>query len=301
MKTPTFLISLFLIASCQKQNITSKGKDVNAFVASSLTTKTNKPSHIVFVWFENKGTGSIIGSANAPYVNSLKAKGTYFSNTYATHHPSYPNYIALFSASNQGITNDNCISGKPFSKPNLYTSIAGAGNTFKWYSENLPSAGSEACTASGYYVEKHNPTTVFSNVPDSINQPLSKLNLTGNFSTWPQVVMISPTKVHDMHDGSTTAVAVKNGDAWLKTNLDKYVQWALSNNSILVVYFDEDDKSNSNKIPVVVVGQHVPANVSVNTRYDHYNWTKMLATMYGKDSTWNSSLTSRTSVSIPYK
>ena len=53
------------------------------------------PDHIIFLWLENKGFKTIIGSRSAPFLNSLLKKGTLFTNTYATTHPSYPNYIVV--------------------------------------------------------------------------------------------------------------------------------------------------------------------------------------------------------------
>jgi acid phosphatase len=52
----------------------------------------------------------------------------------------------------------------------------------------------------------------------------------------PTVAFVVPNLQHDMHDGS-----IAEGDRWLKANLDGYVQWVASHNSLLVFTFDEDD------------------------------------------------------------
>jgi hypothetical protein len=49
----------------------------------------------------------IIGNSNAPYINSLATSGALFTNSFAVTHPSQPNYLALFSGSTQGVTDDN--------------------------------------------------------------------------------------------------------------------------------------------------------------------------------------------------
>ena len=51
---------------------------------------------------ENHGYSEIIGSKYVPYINSLASAGALFTKSYAITHPSQPNYLELFSGSNQG-------------------------------------------------------------------------------------------------------------------------------------------------------------------------------------------------------
>ena len=66
------------------------------------------PGHIVVVVEENHGYSQIIGSSQAPYINTLATEGALFTNSHALTHPSEPNYLAFFSGSTQGITDDSC-------------------------------------------------------------------------------------------------------------------------------------------------------------------------------------------------
>src|SRR3954454_19099140 len=66
------------------------------------------PGHVVVVVFENKDAESVIGSSSAPYLTSLAKAGADFTDAHAETHPSQPNYIALFSGSTQGVTDDSC-------------------------------------------------------------------------------------------------------------------------------------------------------------------------------------------------
>ena len=66
------------------------------------------PAHIVVVIDENHSYSEIIGSSDAPYINSLATEGALFTQSFAVAHPSQPNYLALFSGSTHGITNDSC-------------------------------------------------------------------------------------------------------------------------------------------------------------------------------------------------
>src|SRR6476469_5733778 len=100
-----------------------------------------RPDHVVLVMFENKKYSQINGSSSAPYLNSLAGQGAKFSQSFAITHPSQPNYIALFSGSTQGVTDDSCPT-RQFTAPNLGSQLLGAGLTFTGYSEDLPAVGS---------------------------------------------------------------------------------------------------------------------------------------------------------------
>jgi hypothetical protein len=67
------------------------------------------PAHVVIVIEENHDYTQIIGSAAAPFINALAADSAaaLFTQSYALTHPSQPNYIMLFSGSNQGVIDDN--------------------------------------------------------------------------------------------------------------------------------------------------------------------------------------------------
>src|SRR5205809_123210 len=82
--------------------------------------------------------------------------------TYAITHPNEPNYLAIFSGSTQGVTNDNC--PLTFSGNNIANQLITAGKSFKQYSEAIPSDGYTGCS-SGTYRRKHNAAPDFPNVP----------------------------------------------------------------------------------------------------------------------------------------
>src|SRR5437588_1502588 len=98
------------------------------------------PDHVVLVIEENHGYSEIIGSSQAPYINSLAAQGALMTNSFALTHPSQPNYLDFFSGSNQGVTDDSWPIG-PFSAPNLGSALIAAGRTFAGYAEDMPSVG----------------------------------------------------------------------------------------------------------------------------------------------------------------
>src|SRR5690242_2771827 len=98
------------------------------------------PAHVVIVMEENHSYSEIIGSSQAPYINTLASEGALFTSSYAVAHPSEPNYLAIFSGSTQGVTSDAC--PLTFNTSNLGYELIVRGKTFTGYSEGLPSVGS---------------------------------------------------------------------------------------------------------------------------------------------------------------
>jgi hypothetical protein len=221
---------------------------------------------------QNHSYADIIGdTADAPYINALAAGGANFTNSFAIEHPSEPNYLDLFSGSNQGITDDSC--PHTFNNvANLGRQLIDAGFTFVGYSEDLPAAKPKTCT-SGNYARKHNPWVNFSNVPAASNQSFAAFP--SDFSYLPTLSFVVPNLCNDMHNCS-----IATGDAWLQTHIDPYAQWARTHNSLLVLTWDEDDYSQSNQIPTLFAGAlAIPGNYS--GAIDHYTVLATLEAIYG--------------------
>lgn len=238
---------------------------------ASAETVTPPPAydHIVVVVEENHSYADIIGNPDAPFMNALASQGALFSEAYGVEHPSQPNYLDLFSGSNQGITNDSC--PHDLSAPNLASSLIRANKTFIGYSEDLPHAGYAGC-ASGTYRRKHNPWVNFTNLPDSINLPMSVFP--SNYPQLPTVSFVIPGLETDMHDGTIAAA-----DDWLKVHLSGYLDWAMKNDSLLVVTWDESEGSAGNHIPLIIAGAGVNPGV-YGGRVDHYSLLRMIEEIY---------------------
>lgn len=229
-----------------------------------------RPDHVVIVVLENHAYGEVIQNSKAPYISSLATSGATLTQSFAVTHPSQPNYLALYSGSTQGLTSDSC--PHTYSSANLGQELLAAGKTFIGYSESMPSDGYTGCT-SGRYARKHNPWVNFTNVPASAN--LRYTRFPTDFTQLPTVSFVVPNLCNDMHDCS-----VSTGDTWIRNNLDGYVRWAKTHNSVLLLTFDEDDYSASNRIPTLFVGQPVKPG-SYSTRVTHYGVLRTLLDMYG--------------------
>jgi phosphatidylinositol-3-phosphatase len=240
-----------------------------------------RPSHVVIVVEENRSEGNIIGSKSTPFINALASHGANMAQSFAETHPSEPNYLALFAGSTFGVTKDTCpVNGG--NTPNLASELLAAGYTFIGYAEDLPAVGSPVCSA-GKYARKHVPWANFTNVPPTNSLPFSAFPM-GNYANLPTVSFVIPNNDNNMHDGSIAA-----GDAWLNRQLSGYANWAVANNSLLIVTWDEDDGSSGgsrNQIPTVIYGANVQPG-TYDEQISHYNVLSTLEQMYGLPKTGN--------------
>ncbi|MEO5560877.1 MAG: alkaline phosphatase family protein [Dokdonella sp.] len=241
-------------------------------IGAADVASVHRFDHVVIAIMENTGYSSIIGNTNgAPYINSLLGSGASFSNAHGVTHPSQPNYLALFSGLQQGVTDDSC--------PHAFTGVAnlgsqllGAGLSFAGYSETMPSQGYTGCS-SGNYARKHNPWVNFDNVPDTSNQTFT--SFPSVFSDLPTVAIVVPNLCNDMHNCS-----ISTGDTWLQNHLDGSVQWAKSHNSLFILTWDEDNFTTPNQIPMIFAGSNLIPD-SYNETVNHYGVLRTIENMYG--------------------
>jgi hypothetical protein len=254
-----------------------------AFFSTEVYSQLPIPDHVIFVIFENHGYGQIMGNSAAPYLNSLISDSAtvLFTQSYAITHPSQPNYLMLFSGSDQGVTDDEVPKNLPFTSPNLGAELLQTGRTFAGYSEDLPSIGFDG-KSSGYYARKHNPWVNWqgakkNGIPDALNLPLT--SFPSNYDLLPTISFVIPNQYHDMHNGADPE-RINKADAWLKDHLNGYVQWAQSHNSLLIITFDEGGGKESNHILTLFVGEKVKHG-RYNQKIDHYIVLRTIEEMYG--------------------
>ena len=263
------------------------------------------PDHIVVVIEENKDFDDVIDPQNtppnqsrAPYLNRLLPDAALLTQSFGLHHPSQPNYLELFSGSAQGVCNDRCPTA--ITAPNLAASLIAAHNPqdpippFVGYAEHFAPACSTTPTP-GWYAQKHCPWRDFTGLPANVSADFSAFP--ANFDKLPHVAFVIPSLIDDMHNLSNimhnTRQEVRNGDTWLEDNLDAYVHYALTHNSILIITWDEDNSHYgntcnppnnatrpNNRIPTIIIGQSVKPG-RYDTPYDHRNVLRTITDMEG--------------------
>jgi hypothetical protein len=268
-----------MFPGCNNQlNLMSTGFE-NEMVEDTGIKAIPKPDHIVVVILENHDYSQIIGSYEAPYINSLTKDSfsVLFTRSYIIEHPSQPNYLDLYSGYNQEVSDDSHPWNEPFTTPNLGRQLIDAGKSFATYSEDLPVMGFNG-DGYGYYVRKHNPSANWmgkgkNQIPETTNQPFTAFP--DDYNKLPTVSLVVPNQKNDMHDGS-----IRTGDDWVKNHLDGYVQWARTHNSLFILTFDEDDYGTRGHIVTIFSGPMVKSGENKMT-INHFNVLRTIEWMYG--------------------
>jgi len=246
---------------------------------------------VFIILMENRNWSNIKGSSSAPYINNTLLPMASHAEQYYTPpglHPSLPNYIWLEAGSNLGITNDNDPSLNHQSTTNhLVTLLNNAGISWTSYQEDISGT---VCplTAVNKYAPKHNPMVYFDDVTNTNTsssaycianvRPYTELPTDLQNNTVTRYNFITPNLTNDMHDGSTAAVAIKNGDTWLSNNVPKILNsQAYSNGGAIFIVWDEGASSSDGPIGMIVLSRLARGGGYSNTV--HYTHSSTLRTM----------------------
>jgi hypothetical protein len=244
--------------------------------------------HVIWIVFENKAYSEIIGSASAPYLNTLASECGVATNFFAETHPSLPNYIAMTSGSTQGITDDNPPSSHPLAVPSIFSQVA----SWRSLQESMPS--NCALTDSNPYAVKHNPAAYYTGIRTACASFDVPLGSTPDISA--AYTFVTPNLCNDMHDCS-----VSTGDSWLSTLLPKILGSTAytSGSTAIVITWDEDDSSASNHVATLVIAPSVPIGTSVATTFNHYSMLRTTEELLGVNTYLGNAATA-TSMRSPF-
>ena len=235
------------------------------------TASGGKIQHVVWVVMENEDYASIIGSAAAPYINSLANTYGLATNYSAISHPSLPNYIAMTSGSPQGITDDSDPSSHQLNVPNIFSQLPGGAS--RSVEESMPSNCAQS--DSGQYAVRHDPEAYYTNLgSDCGNYDVpfgSAPDLSARFT------FVTPNVIDDMHDGT-----ISDGDNFLKGYLPALMSTSQyqAGNTVIFIVWDENSGSSGNQIPCIVISPYTHA-VRDGTSYSHYSLLRTTEQLLG--------------------
>jgi phospholipase C len=241
-------------------------------------------THVIWVWMENHSYDTIIGSSQAPYINSLATQCGLATNYHNISHPSLPNYVSATSGLGLAALkpfNNDCNPSKRCSTS--APSIFGQGETWRAYDESMPSNCDKS--NAGEYAVRHNAPPYYSTLSGCATNdvPYSQLanDLAGN--TLPAFSFITPNVIDDMHDGT-----IADGDTWLANNLPTILNSPQYQSGTTAVFltWDEGEGGSSNDCAsnVTDVGCHVativisPSTVPGSTSSALFNHYSLLGT-----------------------
>jgi len=175
-----------------------------SLIAAPLTPPTSdvgQLDHVFLIYLENKGVDNIVGSPNAPYLNSLINTEDYDSNYFALGHPSDPNYIRPVGGSDFGL--DYNPSGNVIDANSLMQEMDQANISWAGYAQSMPTPGD--LVSSGNYSVDELPFAqfnyVFDNTPAYLQEhllPLTQLSTDlQNPSSFPEFTWIAADEDHN--------------------------------------------------------------------------------------------------------
>lgn len=121
--------------------------------------------HVFMVYMENKGYTDIVGSPNAPFLNSLINAYGFANNYYGLTHPSLPNYYPVVGGTDFGLTY-NCASPCISADTTLVSNIDDAGLTWRGYAQSLE-PGADPLVAAGDYSPDQLPFPAFESIANN--------------------------------------------------------------------------------------------------------------------------------------
>jgi len=264
------------------------------------TPPTPPRNPIVIIFMENKSASQVLGSANAPYLNSFYRGGRGFTNYREGNStgPSLPDYLQIAAGSSCGAVDDAVMPGQFGSKQGCSTTVWNqlqkVGVTWGVYMDAMPTACSSAINYKNValdtpYALRHNPATPF----DSIwsDQALCKAHVlpytSFNTGNMPAVSFIAPGVCNDHHgtpkvqaNGTPvyqrcypgSAELIKRGDDWLAAR----VPAMLAVGATVFITYDE-----RGVLYAAEQGPGIPAGVTDSTAYTHYSLLAAIEARFG--------------------
>jgi phospholipase C len=247
-------------------------------------------THVVWIWMENHSEEEIIGSGEAPYINSLASGCGLASDYHNISHPSLPNYIGATSGLALGSLarfDSDCNPKRKCSTAatNIFAQVA----SWRAYEESMP----KSCDRRNKreYAVRHDPPPYFTALPGCSADDVAYTQLASDLSrgALPAFSFITPNLIDDMHDGS-----IAQGDSWLSANLPPILESSAyrAGNVAVFVTWDEGEGGSSNEcatnssdvgchVATIVVSPSTGAGTNSSQLFNHYSLLRTTEQLLG--------------------
>jgi acid phosphatase len=241
-------------------------------------------THVYVLVLENEEYTSLVGSAKAPYLNGLIAGYGLATNYFGVAHPSQPNYLALFSGSTQGVTDD---SNHDLPGANLADQLETAHKTWSVFAQDYPGGcftgatkggNGEGIGAAGSYARKHVPAISFTAISSNPARCARISNLAAFDPAAADFELIVPNQCNDMH-----SCPISDGDQFLSLFVPRIISSPAFAGSVLFITTDEgsSDSGGGGQIATVVVSPLGKTGFTSNVRHDHYSLLRTIENSWG--------------------
>jgi hypothetical protein len=237
-------------------------------------------THVIWVWMENHSYETIIGSPEAPYINTLAGECGLATNYHNVDHPSLPNYIAGTSGLPFGelkrFESDCNPSHKcSTSAPSIFSQVP----SWRAYEESMPTNCDRK--NAGEYAVRHNPPPYYTTLAECATKDVPYPQLASDLAggTLPAFSFVTPNLIDDMHDGT-----IAQGNAWLQANLPTILNSSeyQSGTVALVVTWDEGEGGATNEcatnttdigchVATIVVSPSTAPGTQSSALFNHYS------------------------------
>jgi hypothetical protein len=245
----------------------------NTSAKSTPATVTTPPGStggpaepLIIIVMENKHYSDIVGNSSAaPYIQSLIARGTLYTN-YQAGPGSLPDYLAMTS----GLT------GSTSGSDNIFNQLQTKGVSWGEYEESMPSVCYKGGDT-GSYKKGHNPAVYYNDITSSSSAcanvvPYSSFD-PSHLRAFSYVV---PNLTDDMHDGSSRTAQIQAGDGWLAAN----VPAMLNAGAEVILTWDEGSISDEH-VATIAVGGTAAVGATDARAYTHPGLLAGLENVWG--------------------
>jgi hypothetical protein len=261
------------------------GDHFDATPTPDASTQGSGTPTIFTILLENQDYAEIVGSTNAPYINSLIAQGGLATNYMDTGHPSTPNYLNIMSGSNQypGVIDvlPTAFPYFPSSAMNLGTQLEAANIKWRSYDESVGTPGC-VLTNVGNYVPRHVPFLYFTDQQMGANGLCAATNVdyAANFAadlatdTY-RYMYIAPNLIDDGHNPQLEPVTgLMDADTWLSQNVPAILaSEGYKSGGILFITWDEAEGrngDNADQVPMIIMSPRLmQLGMTSATSYNH--------------------------------
>ncbi len=241
-------------------------------------------AHVWILVMENTSYDEIVGQPDVPYLNELIARYGLADAYQGVARPSQPNYLAMFSGSTHGITDND---SHDLDAPSIADQIEASGRTWREHDENVPPdcfTGSKALDGRdgpGEYRRKHAPAISFT----SIREDPRRCAFIGDFTAFQpgasDFAFLVPNQCHDAHD-----CPLAEADAWLASFVPRIIDsQAFQDGGVLFLTFDEGRPSDpgGGHIVTLVISPDVRPGQRSAVPHDHYSLLRTIQEAWGLD------------------
>jgi hypothetical protein len=241
-------------------------------------------SKVWIIVLENTNYQRVVGGTDAPYLQDLIDKYGLAESYRGVARPSQPNYLALFSGSTHGVTDNDA---HDIDAPSVADQIEASGRTWREYAENVKpdcftgESSKGGRDGIGVYRRKHAPAISFTGIRTDPRRCAFIEDLTAFRPGDVDYALIIPNQCHAAHD-----CPLRQADAWLAGFVASILESeAFRTGGVLFVTFDEDAGSDPSggHVATIVASPLVPAGTRSAVRYDHYSLLRTIQVAWGLD------------------